>query len=131
MTTTTRTVKKPKNVEAFAWKWMRYTGVLMLPLVWGHVLIQDVVVGVHEIDVDYVVKRLSNIGWQAYDFLLLGFTFAHGMNGLRQVLDDFIHSSKWRKIVSWVLFVLWLVITTIGATALFQIGQGKIAELGF
>jgi len=130
MTTTTRTVEKPKNVENFAWKWMRYTGILMLPLVWGHVIIQDLVVGVHEIDNAYVIQRWSNIGWLAYDFLLLGFTFAHGMNGLRQVLDDFIHSSKWRKIVSWGLFVIWIVITTIGATALFAIGQSNLANLG-
>ncbi|MEK6256523.1 MAG: hypothetical protein N2C13_04290 [Chloroflexota bacterium] len=130
MTTNTRTVEKPKNVEAFAWKWMRYTGVMMLPLVWGHVLIQDVVVGVHEIDVNYVVQRLSNWGWQVYDILLLGFTFAHGMNGLRQVIDDHIHSAKTRKIISWGLFVVWIVVTIIGAYALIAVGQDKLAALG-
>lgn len=130
MTTTTRTVKKPKNIETFAWKWMRYTGVLMLPLVWGHVLIQDIVVGVHGIDNNYVIQRWSNLFWQAYDLLLLGFTFAHGMNGLRQVLDDFIHSRKARQIVSWSLFVVWLIVTIIGATALIAIGQDKLAALG-
>lgn len=130
MTANTKSFERPKNKEAFAWKWMRYTGILMLPLVWGHVLIQDVVVGVHEIDVDYVVQRLSNIGWQVYDLLLLGFTFAHGMNGLRQVLDDFIHSEKTRKLVSWGLFVIWIVVTIIGAVGLIAIGQEKLAELG-
>lgn len=130
MTTMTRTVKKAKNAESFAWKWMRYTGVLMLPLVWGHVILQDLVVGVHEIDNAYVIQRWSTLGWQLYDILLLGFTFAHGVNGLRQVLDDFIHSAKIRRIVSWGLLVMWAVITTIGAYALISIGQGKLAELG-
>ena len=129
MTTTARTIEKPKNVETVAWKWMRYTGVLMLPLVWGHVLIQDIVIGVHAIDNNYVIQRWSNLFWQAYDILLLGFTFAHGMNGLRQVLDDFIHSSKVRRTVSWGLFVIWLVITIIGAAALISIGQDKLASL--
>jgi succinate dehydrogenase / fumarate reductase membrane anchor subunit len=130
MTSTTRTIKKPKNVETFAWKWMRYTGVLMLPLVWGHVLIQDIVIGVHGIDNNYVIQRLSNVFWQAYDILLLGFTFAHGMNGLRQVLDDFIHSSKTRKLVSWGLFAVWIIVTIIGAIALIRVGQDKLAALG-
>ena len=35
---TVRTITKPKaNYETTAWKWMRYSGFLLIPLVWGHV----------------------------------------------------------------------------------------------
>ncbi|MDH5506731.1 MAG: hypothetical protein OEZ02_05885 [Anaerolineae bacterium] len=118
MTTTSRTVEKPSNYEATAWRWMRYSSVALIPLVWFHVLLQDVIVGVHKIDIDYVFVRWSNIGIQIYDILLLAFAFAHGMNGLRQVTMDFFHSDKARRTASWLIFILWLVVSIIGAFAI-------------
>lgn len=129
MTTTTRQIEIPKNYETTAWKWMRYSGILLLPLVWIHVLIKDIVVGVHEIDYDYVIRQWSSIGWQTYDILLLSFAFAHGMNGLRQVMMDFIHTEKARKTWSQAIFVLWLVVSIIGATAIFAAAQKHLANL--
>lgn len=111
-------VKPTPTYETIAWKWMRYSGVLLIPLVWIHVLIQDVLVGVHAIDLNYVVERWANIGWQIYDILLLAFTFAHGMNGLRQVAFDFFQTDKARRNLSWILFIGWLVISFIGAAAI-------------
>ena len=32
--------------------------------------------------------------WRVYDFLLLAFTFAHGMNGLRQVYSIFSYQDE-------------------------------------
>lgn len=107
-----------KNVEAVAWRWMRYSGLLLIPLAWFHVLLQDVLIGVHAIDLDYVAMRWASLGWRVYDFLLLGFAFAHGVNGLRQVLHDFIKSEKTMARVSWGLMVFWAVLTLIGAAAI-------------
>lgn len=119
MTETVRTVQKPKpNFESRAWMFMRYSGILLIPLVWGHVLLQDIIVGVHKIDLDYVALRWASVGWRIYDTLLLAFAFAHGANGLRQVLNDFIHSDQGRKLVNWGLFLFWLIITAIGGIAL-------------
>jgi succinate dehydrogenase / fumarate reductase membrane anchor subunit len=129
MTASARTVEKPKNYEAWAWKWMRYSGILMLPLVWGHVLIQDVVVGVHAIDNAYVLARWSSLFWQTYDILLLAFTFAHGMNGLRQVLYDVVHTEKARRRLARLLFVVWLVISAIGGIAIVAAAQKHLAGL--
>jgi succinate dehydrogenase / fumarate reductase membrane anchor subunit len=82
---------------------------------------------VHAIDIDYVVVRWANIGWQIYDILLLGFAFAHGMNGLRQVANDFIHNPKTQRAVSWLLFLAWLVISTIGAIAILAAASRHLA----
>lgn len=117
-TSTVRTVKTKANYESVAWKWMRYSALLLIPLVWGHVLIQDVVVGVHNMDLGFVAERWASIFWRIYDSLLLGFTFAHGVNGLRQVLIDYIHGPQARKILNWALFVFWLVIFLIGFVAI-------------
>ena len=106
------------NYESVAWRWMRYSGLLLIPLAWGHILIQDILVGVHNIDLDYVAKRWATVGWRVYDFLLLTFAFAHGVNGLRQVLRDYIQGDRAMRIVSWWLFVFWLALSTIGAIAI-------------
>ncbi len=121
MATTTQTIRKVKvkgNFEGFAYIFIRYSALLLIPLVWGHVLIQDVVVGVHNMDLGYVAERWASVFWRTYDSLLLGFTFAHGVLGLRQVLNDFIHGDTGRKILNWALFAFWLIIFGIGAIAL-------------
>ena len=113
-----RQVEVPEGLESVAWKWMRYSGLLLIPLAWGHVLIQDVLVGVHSIDLDYVAMRWASLGWRAYDFALLAFAFAHGVNGLRQVLNDYITSEKARRWLAWFLLAFWLLLSLIGAVAI-------------
>lgn len=106
------------KTEALAWKWMRYSGLLLIPLAWAHVAIQDVLVGVHAIDLDYVAMRWASLGWRVYDFLLLAFAFAHGVNGLRQVIHDFIPDEKVMRVISRILFAFWLLLSVIGAAAI-------------
>lgn len=119
MSTNSRTVVKPKpNFETKSWIFMRYSAILLIPLVFGHLILQDVIVGVHRIDLDYVALRWASIGWRIYDALLLAFAFAHGVNGIRQVLNDFILSDRGKKIMHWGLFIFWFIITAIGAIAL-------------
>jgi succinate dehydrogenase / fumarate reductase, membrane anchor subunit len=118
MTTEVQEVKVTQGYDITAWKWMRYSGLLLIPLAWGHVLIQDVLVGVHAIDLDYVAMRWATLSWRVYDFALLAFAFAHGMNGLRQVLFDFVRGEQNRRRLGWVLLVVWLIVSLIGAGAI-------------
>jgi len=111
-------VKIEHNFERVSWTLMRYSGLLLIPLAWGHVLIQDVLVGVHAIDLDYVAMRWASFGWRLYDFLLLAFAFAHGVNGLRLVLNDYVRSRSLMRKVTWALLVFWLVLSAIGAIAI-------------
>jgi len=111
-------VATPRNFETTAWVFMRYSAILLIPLAFGHMILQDVIVGVHNIDIDYVKMRWDLLAWRIYDAALLAFAFAHGMNGFRQVLMDYIRSERAFRIVSWVLLIGWLVITVIGAAAI-------------
>lgn len=114
-------VRIQKNFDQVAWTWMRYSALLLIPLAWGHLILQDVVVGVHSITTDYAIQRVASLGWKIYDILLLGFAFAHGMNGVRQVFRDYIHNPKTFQFVSYLLLILWLAITAVGAIALLMI----------
>lgn len=104
--------------ETFTWKWMRYSAILLIPLAWGHVLLQDVLVGGFNVNLDYVALRFSVLGWRIYDFFLLAFAFAHGMNGLRQVIFDYVQNESSRRFWAWFLLLLWLVISLIGGVAI-------------
>jgi succinate dehydrogenase membrane anchor subunit len=109
-----------RNLETYAWLFMRWSGAVLIPLAWIHVLLQDVLVGVHAITVDYVALRWATLGWQVYDIALLAFAFGHGMNGLRAVAEDYIHRPGAIKAVKWLIFLGWLVITAIGAVAIIR-----------
>jgi succinate dehydrogenase / fumarate reductase membrane anchor subunit len=118
---TVRIAKTPATFDSVAWKWMRYSAFLLIPLVWGHLILQDVVVGVHEMAKNpelYVAERWASLFWRVYDGLLLGFAFAHGVNGIRQVLKDFVHGQMARKVLNWGLFIFWLALFLYGFIAL-------------
>ena len=110
--------RRPRNFETWMWLFMRWSAILLIPLVWIHVLFVDVLFGVHNIDLSYVQLRWATIGWRIYDFALLAFAFAHGMNGLRNVMQDYVHTEKWRRRWSRGILVGWVVISLIGAIAL-------------
>jgi succinate dehydrogenase / fumarate reductase membrane anchor subunit len=130
-----RNINRPRSYEIVAWKWMRYSAIALIPLVWIHVLIQDVVVGVHAIAETqdgaflYVIDRWANPFWITYDILLLAFAFAHGMNGLRQVAMDFIHGEAAQRFISWLIFFLWIVISAIGAYAIIAAAAANLAGI--
>lgn len=117
-TTPLREIKVSRGIDQTAWKWMRYSGFLIIPLAFFHIILQDVIVGVHSIDLDYVAKRLSMLGWRIYDALLLIFAFAHGVNGLRQILMDFVHHPRKRRLINILLLTFWTTVSALGAVAL-------------
>jgi len=127
VTAQTERVSVPPRLDITAWKWMRYSGILLIPLAWIHVAINDVIVGVHAIDLNYVQMRWAFIGWRIYDFALLAFAFAHGVNGLRQVLNDYVRGESNRRRLAWLLFVFWLVLSIIGAAAI--VGGVRMPEM--
>ena len=118
MTTSDHLAIKRSRYEAFAWKWMRYSAFLLIPLVWIHTIIQDLITGGHNLSLEYVHMRWAIFGWRVYDIFLLAFAFSHGVNGLRQVLLDYTKSKSVRKTINWAMFIFWLIFTAIGAIAL-------------
>jgi succinate dehydrogenase cytochrome b556 subunit len=107
-----------KTIDTYIWQFMRWSGVLLIPLAWGHVVLQDVLVGVHSINIDFVALRWATTGWRIYDIALLGFAFGHGMFGLRGVVADYIHNPRTVRRLMWVMLIGWAAITAIGAYAI-------------
>ena len=84
----TRTVSGP----GVGWVFMRLSGVLMPVLVIVHLLIQHLFHDVHDLTVEWAAKRLDRRGWRIWDGAMLVLAVAHGLNGTRNVIDDYVHN---------------------------------------
>jgi succinate dehydrogenase / fumarate reductase membrane anchor subunit len=92
--TTRRTISVQRNFERYAFLFMRLTGVALLLLAVGHMMIQHVLNSSTNLTIEFVARQWDQWGWKAYDMLLLIFAFSHGINGLRNVLEDYIHNRR-------------------------------------
>lgn len=131
------------SIERFWWSFMRISGVLIVPLVFGHLAMMHVLQGVFDItaqghaivgtggiinqsgtSVEFVANRWNLlIGgvaiWRVYDFALLALVVTHGFNGLRYVLTDYTMSSPLLRRASIYLCV-------IAAVTLLVLGIGAL-----
>lgn len=112
--TTVRTIQQPKNLERAAYLFMRFSGIALLILAVGHMLIQHVLNSSGNLTLQFVADQWNSWGWRTYDMFLLVFAIAHGINGFRYVLEDYIHSEPIRRVIKIVL-AIFIVVTIIWA----------------
>jgi succinate dehydrogenase / fumarate reductase, membrane anchor subunit len=108
---TRRSITFRGNFERYAYTFMRMSGIALLILAVGHMLIQHVLNSTANLTIQFVAVQWKSWGWKAYDMLLLAFAISHGINGLRNVLEDYIHN---RATMAWInRFLVVFVIATI------------------
>ncbi len=106
--------RRPSQFDAWMWRFMRLSGLLIVPLVFGHLLMIHLIQGVFDITTvghtvvgtdivnesgravefvghrwDYLVAGVAI--WRIYDGALLALVVIHGFNGLRYVVNDYAH----------------------------------------
>lgn len=86
------------NFELYAWFFMRVSGVFLLFLVFGHVLIVHVINDISTVNYLFVANRWESPFWRTYDWLMLVLALTHGANGLKTLIDDYVHRSAYRVI---------------------------------
>ena len=104
------------SFELWSWYFFRISGVLILFLVLGHILVVHILNSVDDITYQFVATRWQSLGWRVYDWLLLALTITHGQNGLRVLIDDCVHNRAWRIIAhaaNWIVLGLFLVLGTL------------------
>ena len=82
--------------ETFSWYFFRISGVALIFLALIHIFLNHVTTDVSCTSYQLVALRYTNPFWRLYDWLLLTLALLHGMNGLRVVIDDYVHSRGWR-----------------------------------
>jgi succinate dehydrogenase / fumarate reductase membrane anchor subunit len=89
-------VRKPPPVgsgsERFWWWFMRLSGLALVILALGHMLIMHVLVELsgEEVNFAFVTSRWGTPFWRIYDALLLILALVHGVNGARVVIGDLV-----------------------------------------
>lgn len=112
---TIRTIPVQSNRERYAYLGMRLSGVGLLVLAVGHMVIQHLLNSSANLTIQFVAAQWSSWGWKAYDIVLLWLAIPHGFNGLRNVLDDYIHSPGASRAIT-ILIGLFVVATLAYAT---------------
>ncbi len=84
------------RLELYAWFFMRISGLALIFLALGHLTVMHLVTGVGSIDFAFVAKRFSTPFWRTYDLLMLTLALLHGSNGIKTLIDDYVHARGWR-----------------------------------
>lgn len=145
--------KRRSQLERFWWGFMRVSGVLILPLVFGHLAMVHLIQGVFDITlaghtvvgttdvnatgtaVEFVADRWGMLVggvaiWKVYDFALLALVVTHGFNGLRYVLTDYTMSNRFAKNAAIYLCVIAaVVLLTLGGLALLNTIDSSAVQL--
>jgi succinate dehydrogenase / fumarate reductase membrane anchor subunit len=103
------------GLERYAWMFMRVSGVVLLFLALGHLLIMHIFNNVDKMDFRFVAQRYSTPFWRTYDLVMLWLALIHGVNGLRTILTDYIGPRGWRALSLASLYVLGFVILALGS----------------
>ncbi|MBL8057961.1 MAG: hypothetical protein JNK29_14750 [Anaerolineales bacterium] len=107
-----------RNLETWLWLFMRWSGGILILLVWIHVLTNALLTGAHHIDLGYVAARWTQPLSFGSTFGILMLAVLHGFSGLRAVLTDYITGAAANRVVTVVTVLAWLALTGLGAYAM-------------
>ncbi len=125
---THRQIEVQSNFERRAFMFMRMSGVILLVLAVGHMLIQHVLNSTANLTLQFVAVQWNSWGWKAYDILLLIFAISHGINGLRNVLEDYIHNRSVMRVIN-IGLAIFVVVTILWASyAIFNFDSAAVQE---
>ena len=108
------------NWELNSWLFMRISGVVLIFLVLGHLLIMNVLDGgVQRINFAFVAGRWSSPFWQVWDLLMLWLAQLHGGNGLRVIINDYAERDMTRLLLKAALYSSMVLILVTGTLVIF------------
>jgi succinate dehydrogenase / fumarate reductase membrane anchor subunit len=110
--------KPESGLELYAWIFMRISGIALLVLALGHLLIMHIIHNVDNIDFQFVAQRYATPFWRTYDLVLLWLAMVHGVNGVRTVIVDYVSPRGWRTASLASLYLLGFVLLTLGSLAI-------------
>jgi len=133
--------KRPSQLDIWFWKFMRVSGLLILPLVFGHLAMMHVLQGVFDMTVvgapivgtdaindtgtavEFVGERWNYLVagvavWRLYDGALLGLIVIHGFYGLYLVTNDYVHNKVVNRALTWSIIFGAGVLILVGSAAL-------------
>lgn len=106
------------NWEMWGWLYMRFSGVLLVVLIFGHLLVNLFLgQGVKAIDFAFVAGKWADPFWIVYDTLLLWLALIHGANGMRTIVNDYARG-RLRVVLLGLLAVATITLLVLGTLVL-------------
>lgn len=117
-----RRVKPAGGFELGAWYFMRISGLALVLLALGHLVIVHLLFNVETINYAFVADRWTdpNTGflWRLWDLAMVVLAVVHGFNGLRQVLDEYVVRPARRVVVHTLIWTAVTVMIALGSYAI-------------
>jgi succinate dehydrogenase membrane anchor subunit len=115
-----RAARSTSNYERYSWIFMRVSGLVLVFLVLGHLLIMNILDGgVQRINFGFVAGRWSSPFWQFWDLLQLWLAMLHGGNGMRTIISDYAEKPRTRFWLLTLLAVATVFILVLGTLVIF------------
>ncbi|MGZ6839002.1 MAG: succinate dehydrogenase hydrophobic membrane anchor subunit [Frankiaceae bacterium] len=120
--TTRRIGKRSRtNFEMYSWLFMRMSGLLLVILVLGHLLIMNVLDGgVNRLNFGFVAGRWASPFWQIWDLLQLVLAELHGTNGMRTIINDYSKNDATRFWLKMLLYLSAVIVLGLGTLVIFS-----------
>jgi succinate dehydrogenase / fumarate reductase membrane anchor subunit len=117
---TVRAQRPRQSFETWSWFFMRVSGLVLLFLALIHFALTHILHDVVHTDYNFVARRWHNLGWRIFDWSLLALALAHGLNGLRLIIDDYVRAPGRRAATKASLYTLTGVLFAYGTMVIFS-----------
>ena len=108
------------NFEMYSWVFMRMSGLLLVVLVLGHLVIMNILDGgVQRINFGFVAGRWASPFWRTWDLAQLWLAELHGTNGLRTIINDYAVRDQTRFWLKMLLYTSAFLVLVLGTLVIF------------
>ena len=97
-------LRRTGSWEQTAWLFTRISAIVLLVMALFHLLYMHIALGMDAVSFQLIAYRWRFLGWRLFDLVLLILGWLHGANGMRVVIDDYVHSRA-ARIVAYSLLV--------------------------
>lgn len=114
------------GLELWAWLFMRISGLVLLFLAVGHVLIMHVLdEGIDRVDFGFIATRWASPFWRTWDWAMLVLALIHGINGLRVIAQDYVRRAGMRLAVNLFFLTLGFILFVLGTVTVFTFDPSR------
>ncbi|HVX07492.1 succinate dehydrogenase hydrophobic membrane anchor subunit [Humibacter sp.] len=106
---------KGVNWEKWGWVYMRASGVLLVVLIFGHLIVNLVLgEGIKAVDFGFVAGKWADPFWRVWDGLMLWLALIHGGNGMRTIVNDYARGRTINRTLKVLILLAVIVLIALG-----------------